>query len=72
MWIRIQALYNVHRPQARLDEFDRNMLGMAKTWPKLNCRGKACRGIVPVVQALTVEMLDERDPYQHTVRQATV
>ena len=71
MWLKIQAYYEYFPPSARLDEFNRNMLGMAKTWPKLKCHGKECRGMVPIVQALTTELLDNGDAYQHTVRQAT-
>ena len=68
---RLLDLYVLCPPQARLDDFSRNILGMNKTCPKMKCYGKECQGLVPVLQAMVRERLNEADPVQQTVLQAT-
>lgn len=71
LWRRIQALYVVYPPFAKLDNLTLNMLSPNAPAAKLRCYGSESRGLIPVAQHLAEEMLNPADPVEQTVRKAT-
>ncbi len=71
LWLRIQELYVVYPPGAKLDTLTRNMLSPDKPSPKLKSYGAETRGLVPIAVHLANEMLADDDMMELSVKQAT-
>ena len=72
LWHQVQHLYTVYPPFAKLDNLTLNMLSPAARAPKLRCYGSESRGLIPVARHLAEELLDQADPLEQAVHQATI
>ena len=72
LWQRIQQLYHVHPPTARLDQLTDKMLNRRSPSPKLRCYGMEVRCLIPVAKDLAQEYLREGDLVEQAIRQGTL
>ena len=72
LWQRIQQLYRVHLPAARLDQLTDKMLNRGSPSPKLRCYGMEVCCLIPVAKDLAQEYLREGDLVEQATRQGTL
>ena len=72
LWQRIQQLYRVHPPAARLDQLTYKMLNRGSPSPKLRCHGMEVRCLIPVAKDLSQEYLREGDLVEQAIGQGTL
>ena len=72
LWQRIQQLYRVHPPAARLDQLTDKMLNRGSPSTKLRCYGMEVRCLIPVAKDPAQEYLREADLVEQAIRQGTL